>query len=55
MAWMSKVMRGFSGRIAIHPDQVDPINAAYSPSEEELAHAQRIVDGLAKASLPRWA
>jgi len=36
--------RGFRGRIAIHPDQVDAINAAYSPSAAELAHARRIVE-----------
>lgn len=36
--------RGFRGRIAIHPDQVATINEAYSPTEAELAHAQRIVD-----------
>jgi len=39
--------RGFRGRIAIHPDQVAPINEAYSPSEAELAHARRIVDAFA--------
>jgi citrate lyase subunit beta/citryl-CoA lyase len=39
--------RGFRGRIAIHPDQVVVINAAYSPSAAELAHAQRIVDAFA--------
>jgi len=39
--------RGFRGRIAIHPDQVEPINRAYSPSESELAHARRIVDAFA--------
>ena len=39
--------RGFRGRIAIHPDQVAIINEAYSPSESELAHAQRIVDAFA--------
>ncbi len=39
--------RGFRGRIAIHPDQVDTINACYSPSSAELAHAQRIVDAFA--------
>jgi citrate lyase subunit beta/citryl-CoA lyase len=36
--------RGFRGRIAIHPDQVDVINSAYSPSSEEIAHARRIVE-----------
>ncbi|HEX7435079.1 MAG TPA: CoA ester lyase [Caldimonas sp.] len=39
--------RGFGGRIAIHPDQVAPINEAYTPSEAERAHAQRIVDAFA--------
>ncbi len=35
--------RGFLGRMAIHPDQVDPINAAYTPTDAEIAHARRIV------------
>ncbi|HSW16947.1 MAG TPA: CoA ester lyase [Ramlibacter sp.] len=39
--------RGFRGRIAIHPDQVDTINEAYTPTEAELAHARRIVDAFA--------
>ena len=39
--------RGFKGKIAIHPDQVDIINAAFTPSETERAHAQRIVDAFA--------
>lgn len=39
--------RGFRGRIAIHPDQVATINEAYTPSEAERAHAQRIVDAFA--------
>lgn len=39
--------RGYSGRIAIHPDQVATINEAFTPSLEELAYAQRIVDAFA--------
>lgn len=39
--------RGFRGRIAIHPDQVDTINQAYSPSEVELEHARRVVAAFA--------
>ncbi len=35
---------GFSGRLAIHPDQVPIINSAYLPSAAERALAQRIVD-----------
>lgn len=34
---------GFSGKIAIHPAQVATINAAFSPTEEEVAHARRII------------
>ena len=34
---------GFAGMLAIHPDQVGPINDAFMPSEEEIARAKRIV------------
>jgi citrate lyase subunit beta / citryl-CoA lyase len=34
---------GFDGKIAIHPDQVVVINAAFTPASEELARARRIV------------
>ncbi len=35
---------GFAGMLAIHPAQVPIINAAFTPSEEELAEARAIVD-----------
>jgi citrate lyase subunit beta/citryl-CoA lyase len=38
---------GFSGRIAIHPAQVDTINAAFTPSFEEVAFAERVVAAFA--------
>jgi len=38
---------GFSGRLAIHPAQVGPINAGFTPSEEEVAFARRVVDAFA--------
>ncbi len=38
---------GFTGRIAIHPDQVDIINRCFSPSSAEIAEAQKIVDAFA--------
>mgnify|MGYP002735299145 FL=1 len=38
---------GFTGRIAIHPDQVETINRCFTPSAEEIAHARRIVDAFA--------
>jgi citrate lyase subunit beta/citryl-CoA lyase len=35
---------GFKGMLAIHPAQVEVINAAFTPSAEEIAEAQEIVD-----------
>jgi citrate lyase subunit beta/citryl-CoA lyase len=35
---------GFSGMMAIHPSQVAIINAAFTPSADEIAHARAIVD-----------
>jgi citrate lyase subunit beta/citryl-CoA lyase len=34
---------GFRGMLAIHPDQVLVINAAFSPSPEEIAHAEKVI------------
>jgi len=34
---------GFTGKLAIHPTQVPIINAAFTPSEEEVRHAADIV------------
>ncbi|MBL4719981.1 MAG: CoA ester lyase [Alphaproteobacteria bacterium] len=39
---------GFVGKMAIHPAQVDVINRAFTPSDDEVAHAQRIVDAFAQ-------
>ncbi len=38
---------GFSGRLAIHPAQVGPINQGFTPSAEEVAFARRVVDAFA--------
>lgn len=35
---------GFVGKIAIHPDQSGIINAAFTPSHDEIAHARRVVE-----------
>jgi citrate lyase subunit beta/citryl-CoA lyase len=40
---------GFAGMLAIHPDQVPVINAAFLPSEEEIAEARRIVEAFSAA------
>jgi citrate lyase subunit beta/citryl-CoA lyase len=38
---------GFTGKLAIHPDQVAPINAAFTPSAADIAHASKIIDAFA--------
>jgi citrate lyase subunit beta/citryl-CoA lyase len=35
---------GFNGKVALHPRQVAPINAAFSPTPQEIARAKRIVN-----------
>ncbi|MFI5714754.1 HpcH/HpaI aldolase/citrate lyase family protein [Nocardia sp. NPDC051750] len=39
--------QGFFGRSVIHPNQIDIVNEAYTPSAEERDRAQRIVDNAA--------
>jgi citrate lyase subunit beta/citryl-CoA lyase len=34
---------GFTGKLAIHPAQVSIINAAFTPSAEDVTHAAEIV------------
>ena len=38
---------GFTGRLAIHPAQVGPINEAFAPSEADVAHARRVLAAFA--------
>lgn len=41
---------GFTGRACIHPDQVGPVNAVYTPSAEEVARAQAVVEAFEAAA-----
>jgi citrate lyase beta subunit len=34
---------GFSGKLCIHPSQLAPVNSSFSPTEEEIARAVKIV------------
>jgi citrate lyase subunit beta/citryl-CoA lyase len=34
---------GFKGKFAIHPDQIAALNETFSPSEQEVAHARRVI------------
>jgi citrate lyase subunit beta/citryl-CoA lyase len=38
---------GFTGALAIHPDQVAIINRCFTPTDDEVADARRIVDAFA--------
>jgi citrate lyase beta subunit len=40
---------GFTGKLAIHPKQIAPIAAAFTPSDAEVAEAREIVAALAAA------
>lgn len=40
---------GFTGKIAIHPDQVAPINEVFTPSVAELDHARAVLGAFQKA------
>jgi len=39
---------GYAGKQAIHPRQIEPIVAVFTPSHEAVAHAQRLVDAYHK-------
>jgi citrate lyase subunit beta / citryl-CoA lyase len=40
---------GFAGKLAIHPSHVDPINAAFTPSDDEIAEAEAVLAAFEKA------
>jgi citrate lyase subunit beta / citryl-CoA lyase len=40
---------GFDGKTLIHPKQIEPANAAFAPTQPELARAKRVVAAVAEA------
>ena len=38
---------GFTGKLAIHPDQVAVINAVFTPSAEAIARAEKVIAAFA--------
>ncbi len=40
---------GFTGKLSIHPDQIDIINAAFTPSAEQVAEARMLIDAFEQA------
>jgi citrate lyase subunit beta / citryl-CoA lyase len=41
---------GFSGMSLIHPSQIDPINAVFSPTREEIDYAKQVVKAFEEAN-----
>ncbi len=47
-AYVARAARdGFTGMLAIHPTQVAIINAGFTPTSKQVAHAQSVVDAFA--------
>ncbi|MCD5416104.1 CoA ester lyase, partial [Candidatus Bipolaricaulota bacterium] len=40
---------GFQGKLVIHPAQIEPVNEVFSPSQEEIAYAERVVAAFKEA------
>jgi citrate lyase subunit beta/citryl-CoA lyase len=35
---------GFRGKFCIHPSQVEPVNEIFSPTQEEISRAKKIIE-----------
>lgn len=49
-AWRARLL-GFAGKWLIHPAQVEVCHEVFSPSDEDVARARRVVDALRDAEL----
>ena len=48
LKWCKMIRReGYTGKVAIHPAQVPIIHEGFLPDDEEVAHAQRVMDAFA--------
>jgi len=43
-AWM-----GYTGKMTIHPDQIEPVNRAFSPGDKEVETAKQLVEAFSAA------
>jgi citrate lyase subunit beta/citryl-CoA lyase len=41
---------GFDGKTLIHPQQIEPANAAFAPTADEVARARRLTRAYAEAT-----
>jgi citrate lyase subunit beta / citryl-CoA lyase len=35
---------GFQGKLCIHPEQIAPVNAVFTPSQESIDHAKKVIE-----------
>ncbi len=40
---------GFQGKIVIHPNQIEPCHNVFTPSDEEVAYAKRVIEAFEEA------
>jgi len=40
---------GYQGKLVIHPNQIEPCNEIFSPSDEEIKKARRVIEAFEKA------
>lgn len=40
---------GFDGKTLVHPGQIEPCNRVFSPSDEAIAHARKVIDAFEAA------
>lgn len=40
---------GFQGKVLIHPNQIEPCHEVFTPTEKEIAHAQRVIEAFEQA------
>jgi len=40
---------GFRGKLLIHPSQIEPVNRVFSPSEDEVEYARKVVEAFSEA------
>ncbi len=40
---------GYSGKLVIHPNQIEPVHRAFSPTQERVSHARRVLEAFEAA------
>jgi citrate lyase subunit beta/citryl-CoA lyase len=46
---MRAKLLGFQGKLCIHPNQIEPCNAIFSPTKEEIQYAERVIQAFEEA------